>query len=483
MFLAHMSHELRTPLNGILGYTQLLKRDQNLTEAQLDGLALIERSGQHLLSLINDILDLSKIEAQKMELRESDVCLPELLQEIADVIRIRMQPTGLDFHYEVSSTLPNFVRADEKHLRQVLLNLLSNAVKFTEQGNVRFEVKSETCQMNNEEDAGRGDALHASRFTLHFSVSDTGIGIPAEHLGTIFSPFTQILDHTRKTEGTGLGLSISQQLVRLMGGELHVRSTVGEGSTFWFEISLIEVAEREGSPHEQVRRIIGIERFPACNGRILPRVLVIDDEPQNCSLIIDVLTPLGFEVCGAASGYEGLAKAQECHPDVIIVDLVMPEMDGFETIRRIRELEVENRPVIIGVSGWMLEEVQQRIAETDCDAFLPKPIDFYAVLQLLEKHLHIIWRYEEQEAPAETSEALESPLIPPSQDELEELLKLATVGDIRAIRQQLDLLVQHNPEMQSFANRLAELIKGFRIDEIQKLLKSLQKQEEVPKVN
>jgi CheY-like chemotaxis protein len=268
-----------------------------------------------------------------------------------------------------------------------------------------------------------------------------------------------------------------------MGGELLVESVVGKGSTFWFEITLPEVAERESLLHERVQHIGGIERFSACDGRISPKVLVIDDEPQNCSLIIDVLTPLGFEVYEAASGHDGIVKAKECRPDVIVVDLVMPEMDGFETTLRIRELEAGNRPIIIGISGWMFEDVQQQIAEAGCDAFLPKPIDFQAVLQLLEKHLNIIWRYDEHESPAEVSEALEAPLVPPSQDELEALMKLATIGDIRAIRQQLDLLVQHNPEMQTFANRIVYLIKGFRIDDIRELLKSLQPQEEVHRVN
>jgi signal transduction histidine kinase len=218
-FLARITHELRTPLNGILGYSQILKRDENLTESQLSGIYVIERSSNYLLNLINDLLDLSKIEAEKMELHESSVNFPKFLTDISEMVRIQAQKKGISFRYETTSELPQAIHIDEKPLSQVLLNLLSNAIKFTERGGVALKV-----------------GVIEPKSLVRFRISDSGVGIPPDKLDAIFSPYEQLGKH--KHEGTGLGLAISQKLVRLMGGELHVDSTVNKGSSFWFDLDL-----------------------------------------------------------------------------------------------------------------------------------------------------------------------------------------------------------------------------------------------------
>ena len=316
-FLASMSHELRTPLNGILGYAQILKRDPSLTDKQKSGVDIIQRSGDHLLTLINDILDLSKIEAQKLELQLTEFHLPDFLQQIANIIRVRAEQAEISFLYEPVSDLPAGVRGDEKRLRQVLLNLLGNAVKFTEKGGVALKV-------------GYDDAQDFPDL-LRFQVEDTGRGIPHDQLEGIFQPFQQVKNQSQHIEGTGLGLAITKKLVTLMGGELGVTSNPGKGSTFWFTVSLpaVETSQVKALPVDKT--ILGYKGERK-------RILVVDDKPTNRGIVLNLLEPLGFHVQEAENGQEALAKITEPSPNLIIMDLIMPVMDGIEATRRIRQL-------------------------------------------------------------------------------------------------------------------------------------------------
>ncbi|MCZ6675760.1 MAG: ATP-binding protein, partial [Candidatus Poribacteria bacterium] len=316
-FLANMSHELRTPLNAILGYAQILQKESGLTPKQKKELSTIQRSGDHLLSLINDILDLSKIEADKMELNLSDFHFPPMLKNIADLFRVRAEQKGITLHYEPLSDLPVAVRGDEQKLRQVLMNLLSNAVKFTDTGGVAFKV-----------------GYHEDN--IRFQIEDTGVGIAQESLEDIFESFQQVGKKSLTTKGTGLGLSISKQLVKLMGGELRVNSELGADSTFWFELALPEVKEiaatasSDESPScgrtNRAQTVMGYEGQRR-------KVLIVEDNAENRDLLANMLAPLDFELLEAVDGKQGVAKTIDWHPDLILMDLRMPVMDGFEAMR------------------------------------------------------------------------------------------------------------------------------------------------------
>ncbi|HEY9659338.1 MAG TPA: ATP-binding protein, partial [Allocoleopsis sp.] len=328
-FLANMSHELRTPLNGILGYAQICQKDRALSEQQKNRIAVIHQCGEHLLTLINDVLDLSKIEARKMELYPKEFHFDEFLQSIAEICKIKAEQKGISLIYQTLSPLPRVIRADDKRLRQVLLNLLGNAVKFTETGTIAFKV-----------------GYHEQK--IRFQVEDSGVGIASDQLEEIFQPFQQVGDNSRKPEGTGLGLAISRQLIEMMGGALQVRSTLGAGSTFWFDLDLPEIASSIDAVNPSQRPIIGIKG----NQR---KILVVDDKPTNRAILVNLLEPIGFDMLEAVDGEDGLTKAQMFHPDAILLDLVMPNLDGFEATRRLRAMPTLKDTIVIAVSASVFE--------------------------------------------------------------------------------------------------------------------------------
>lgn len=448
-FLASMSHELRTPLNGILGYAQILKRDPGLADKQKAGIEVIQRSGEHLLTLINDILDLAKIEAQKLEIQATDFQLPECLQQIAKIIRIRAEQSELSFFYEPSSDIPQVVRGDEKRLRQILLNLLSNAVKFTEKGKVALTAEYDRSIRGHE--------------TLHLQVKDTGRGIPAEKIEEIFLPFQQVGDHTRQQEGTGLGLAITKKLVRLMGGSLQVTSKVGEGSTFGVTLPLPPVKHWTPVLLDQERTITGF-RGPR------KRVLVVDDRWENRAIIGNLLSPLGFEVEEAADGAEGLKRAQEKQPDLIVMDLVMPGIDGLEATRLIRHSPKLKDIPIIASSASAFDFNRQDAINAGCSDFLPKPVraeDLFAQLQL---HMALEWVYTPDKGSADSLLKEDRSLIAPPRQELTVLLDLAKGGKIMAIRKHLDTIDQLGDQYRPFVEELRKIAKGFDMSQLTKFL-------------
>ncbi|MGI0483991.1 AAA family ATPase, partial [Pantanalinema rosaneae CENA516] len=387
-FLANMSHELRTPLNGILGYSQILKKHPALTEQQSNGLNIIHQCGEYLLTLINDVLDLSKIEAQKMELHPSTVHLPDFLANVLEICRIRAEQKQITLNYEVLCPLPQLVHTDEKRLRQVLLNLLGNAVKFTPVGSVTFrvgyvqpEAVATAAQLPRQPERPSLDDK------IRFEVVDTGIGIAPDQLEVIFQPFHCGSHPDHRTEGTGLGLAISRQLVELMGGKLQVHSTPGQGSRFWLDLSLPEVAESSRAVQcPNARSIIGY------NGD-RRTVLVVDDKEFNRLVIVDLLQPLGFTVIQASNGQEGLEQALQRSPDVVLVDLVMPLMDGFEMTRRLRQIPELQNLVVVAISASVFDFDQRMSQEAHCNAFLPKPVQASALLEQLQIHLSLEWIY------------------------------------------------------------------------------------------
>ncbi|MEG3840592.1 AAA family ATPase [Microcoleus sp. herbarium14] len=449
-FLANMSHELRTPLNGILGYAQIFKRDQHLSPQLQDGIGVIHRCGEHLLALIEDILDLSKIEARRMDLVPTEFNLPDFILGITAICRIRAAQKNIAFNCEYLSSLPNAISADEKKLRQILINLIGNAVKFTERGGVTFKVLREE----------RTEVL-TTNVRIRFQVEDTGIGIAADELPKIFSPFEQVGNTRRHTEGTGLGLAISRQLVEIMGAELKVESTLGRGSIFWFELDLLAV----DSP----------EKNKKCSGKFIKgfngtnkKVLVADDRRENRSVLIHLLQPLGFEIIEAVDGQDCLNKALECQPDCILIDLVMPVMDGFEAMRQIRKLPELQNVVAIGTSASIMEVEKQGILAAGCNAFIPKPIRVEELLNCLQVHLGLEWIYQdlqeenaESEVSRQQSQIQEGEIIAPPADEIAVLFELAMRGDLGEIQKQAEKLTKLDVKYVSFARHLNQLVKNF----------------------
>ncbi|WP_036478153.1 hybrid sensor histidine kinase/response regulator [Myxosarcina sp. GI1] len=457
-FLANMSHELRTPLNGILGYAQIFQRETNLTEKQQKGVNVIYQCGTHLLTLINDILDISKIEARKMELYPQEFQLSAFLENIVEVCRIRAQQKDIYLNYQPFLNLPDLLYADEKRLRQVLINLLGNAIKFTDRGGVTFKV-----------------GTHHNK--LRFEVRDTGTGIASEQIDAIFLPFQQAGAANLKTEGTGLGLAISRQIVQMMNSELQVKSVLGRGSVFWFELEL-PVVNRGKKPSEgQANRVVGFKGSKK-------KVLVVDDRCMNRAVLVNLLEPLGFEVVEAANGSEGLIKAREFQPDLIFMDLTMPKMDGFEATRRLRKLPEIAQVAIVAISASVFGFDRQQSLEVGCDDFLPKPFWEKDLLQKLEIHLSLEWIYEDgvknkkpvknrKNEQKEISVAVEPLLIPPAQ-EIATLLDLAMRGDLRGITARVNRLEKSDSQWVTFASHLRTLAKNFKGKQIREFLKQLQ---------
>lgn len=370
-FLARMSHELRTPLNAIMGYAQILKMDRTLTDRQLNCLNTIHGSGEHLLMLIVDILDLSQIEAGKTDLRPSPVDPRTLAAMLDDIIRIKAAEKQLTFLTDCGEELPRALMVDEKRLRQVLLNLLSNAVKFTKSGIVSLNMKLVTLDQ-----VGK-------QARIRFEVQDTGVGIRSEDQQRVFEPFEQAGDSRSRAAGTGLGLAISRQLVRLMGGELQLKSEVGAGSLFWFELDL-PLAERADPGEAAVLNVSGY-------AGPRQRVLVVDDVAANREMMTELLGALGFETEDAIHGQDALDKVALTPPDLVLMDLAMPVMDGLEATRRIRATELGKTLPIIALSANASHTHRDQAMEAGATLFMSKPFDNAVLLNNLGRCLSLTW--------------------------------------------------------------------------------------------
>ncbi|MBW4683269.1 MAG: AAA family ATPase [Microcoleus vaginatus WJT46-NPBG5] len=468
-FLANMSHELRTPLNGILGYAQILKRDRNLSNSHKDSVNIIYQCGDHLLNVINDILDLSKIEARKMEINASEFRFPEFLEGITEICHIRAAQKGISLIYEPLTQLPSGVRADEKRLRQVLINLLGNAVKFTESGGVVFKVGIVPTEESSNSSISN---LPSQIVKIRFQVEDTGVGMTAEQLKEIFMPFHQVGEHNRKAEGTGLGLAISRQLVEMMGGEIKVNSIPGKGSTFFFDLDLPAVSELQNRFKLNERTIIG---FKGPNRKIL----VVDDKLENRSILVGLLQPLGFEVAEAANGQECLEKTAQFKPNLILIDLVMPVLDGFEATRRIRKSPAFSGVVVIASSASVFDFEQQKSWDAGCDDFLPKPVRTEELLEKLRTHLKLEWVYEETpndkvKKTEKTQElVLNTPdsIVAPPAEEIAVFWDLAMMGDLKGIQEEAAKLEEFDTQYIPFATELKQFAKGFKVKQIREFLK------------
>ncbi|MGH8612199.1 MAG: ATP-binding protein [Gammaproteobacteria bacterium] len=443
-FLANMSHELRTPLNSVLGYAQLLLKQSNLSDSQLKALSIIQQSGEHLLGLIEEILDMAKIEAGTLDILADNFDLNRLLDGIATIMRSRAEAKGLVFTRARRSGIPPVVCADECRLRQVLINLLDNAIKYTRSGTVSLNV-----------------GPHGGR--VRFLVEDTGIGIRHEHQSEIFDVFHRIRDPATAVEGTGLGLAISSRLVQLMGGDLQVASTPGEGSRFWFDLELpAAIAQIPGAEVHTVIGVAGDQR----------RVLVVEDDEDSRSLLRDFLTALGFEVFEATNGQAGVYEALRLKPDAILMDMRMPGLDGLAATRRIRADPAIKETVIIIISASAFEHNRAPCLAAGADDFLPKPFRQEKLLELLRGHLGLELIY----APDDKTRPCRQPphdFLAPSAEELHTLLDLARHGDIKNLLDEARRLEARGAEYSPFAVQLRTLAETYQMKKLRHCLTRL----------
>lgn len=454
-FLANMSHELRTPLNGILGYAQILERSKILGEKERHGVSVIYQCGTHLLTLINDILDLTKIEARKLDLVPRTLHFPAFLQGVVEICRVRADQKDLEFYYQPDANLPIGIEADEKRLRQVLINLLGNAIKFTDQGQVTLRVE-------------RLEASNPPRLMkLRFVITDTGVGIRPEEIGKLFQAFEQVGDKTRKAEGTGLGLALSQQIIQLMGGQIQIKSQVGVGSEFFFEIEVPLSQDWHGhQTTPTTEQIVGFEGA-AC------RILVVDDRWENRAILVNLLEPLGFVVTEAVQGQDGLTKLREELPDLVITDLVMPVMDGFEFLKQLRHApELKHLKVIVS-SASVAEPSQQMSLDAGGDDFLAKPVQAGELFNLLAEHLQLTWKYEASSARSDAPERNpeSSPaMVSPSVEDLQVLLQLAQGGRLKKLKEVAEQIAQQDERYIPFTQKVLQLAKQFQLEQLEQLI-------------
>ncbi|WP_062149911.1 PAS domain S-box protein [Beggiatoa leptomitoformis] len=439
-FLANMSHELRTPLNGILGYTQLLNRDKSLTDKQRESIGIINRSGQHLLNLINDVLDLSKIEADRLELIPKNVILLPFLYETVELLQMQAQQKNIILRIELGTNLPDVVYVDEKRLRQIILNLLSNAVKFTQRGEVVFSVIQ-------------------SDIGVQFAVQDTGRGIAEKDLATLFKPFQQVGDLLVEVEGTGLGLAISYRLVEKMGGQLKVISTLMSGSRFWFDIPLPIVQQQtiRTETATESTTIIGIVGQP-------PTLLVVDNVLENRSFLTMILRDIGFTVLEADNGQAALSLLATQTPDALLTDLRMPIMNGVELIKNIRQEPLLHSMVIIAMSASIAKQ-QSDYLTLGCSAFLAKPIQLDSLFRLLQEHLGVQWIYAEkprQQAPITCILQTE---------QINRLLDYVKCGKVRAVLTYVDELAKQDTQFSDFRDKVKLLAQQFDMDKLAALVR------------
>ncbi len=455
-FMANMSHELRTPLNGILGYTQIIQNSPNLSKKEQRGIEIIHRCGKHLLTLINDILDFTKIESHQIKLHSSDFHFPSFLQGIVEICRVKTEQKGLSFIYLTPENLPSGINIDKRRLRQVLINLLSNAIKFTEKGCVTLQV--EVLEIKKER--------FSETVRLLFHIEDTGIGMKPEVIDKIFSPFEQLGTTKNKSEGTGLGLALSQKIIEMMNSTIQVKSELEMGSVFQFEIEC-PIAEdwTETSSITRTGRIVGYIGEKK-------QILIVDDRWENRSLFINLLSTIGFDLIEAENGQDGLEKAIKHQPDLIISDIKMPIMHGWRMLHEIRKLEQFKNTLFFFCSVSTSDSENQKAIKAGANYFLNKPVKSNELYRILAKQLNLTWRYsvEENIKPMPSKRPPKNKIIIPPISELTMLLEFAKQGKIKGIQEELYRIAEIDKKYQQFVSELDSFAQSFNINKIRQFL-------------
>ncbi|MEG3876256.1 PAS domain S-box protein [Microcoleus sp. herbarium7] len=451
-FLASMSHELRTPLNAILGFSQVMARNSSITEEQKEYIKIINRSGEHLLELINDVLSMSKIEAGQITLNESRFNLYNFLNSIQEMLQLKANSKGLRLIFDRLTNLPHYIQTDEAKLRQVLINLLGNAIKFTQHGTVTLRVSSQT------ENRSGGE----SQSQLYFEIADTGPGISPSEISTLFQPFIQTETGRRSMQGTGLGLPISKQFVRIMGGDIAVESEVDRGTTFSFNIHVNLVEESDEQEESTVKQVIALAA-----GQPTYRILIVEDVAENRQLLVKLLVPLGFEVREATNGQEGIALQSIWKPHLILMDMLMPVMDGYEATRQIKQTAEGRETIIIALTASAFDEQRQIIFSAGCNDLICKPFREEVLFEKIANHLNLRYIYEEENsstafcAPTPLKSLTAEDLSVMPADWVVDLYGAALCVDDNRILE----LIEQIPETEAnLAKALTDLVDNFRID-------------------
>lgn len=440
VFLANMSHELRTPLNAILGFTQLLEHDSKLSEQHIKEVCIINRAGQHLLDLINDVLEISRIEAGHTELHNYPFDFIETLKMVEQLIRIRAEAKNLAFRVEINGELPRYICGDVNRLRQVLLNLLGNAIKFTDKGEVILRLNV------------------ASNNQIDFAIIDTGIGISHEDQNCLFHAFYQTDVGIAKGEGSGLGLTISGELIRLMGGEISIHSELNQGSTFSFSLQLPKI-----DPPPEVtttkRRIISLlpNQPPV-------RVLIAEDDEDSRQLISCLLENVGFQIRAVNNGQETIDMFKSWHPHFIWMDMRMPVVDGYQATQQIRALAGGDRIRIVALTASVFKEDQDKIFAAGCDEIVTKPLNDQHLLHVMGRLLTLDYRYEDIDDTSQSemkNVSLDFSVLPESL--LFELKNAAEQLDVEAVRG----LTERMSNYPIHIKKINALIDDFKFDELQ----------------
>jgi len=456
-FLANMSHELRSPLNAILGFAQLMRRSRSLPEEHQESLGIINRSGEHLLTLINQVLDLSKIEAGRTTLNEQNFDFHLLLDDLQDMFQLKASDKRLQLLVERGSEVPQYVRTDEVKLRQVLINLLNNSLKFTAEGGVSLRV----------------DMLNQSDKTcrLRFEIEDTGLGIAPEDLDSLFEAFVQTATGKQAQEGTGLGLPISRKFVQLMGGEMTVSSEVGKGSIFKFEIVVAVIEAAETQTQQPSREVITLKP-----GQPSYRILIVDDRYSNRQLLVKLLAPLGFELREASNGKEAVEVWTDWQPHLIWMDMRMPVMDGYEATKKIKANIRGQATAIIALTASVLEEERAIVLSAGCEDFLRKPFRAAAIFDLMHKHIGVEYIYDEMTntAAKEDTKDILSPkafrALPP--ELLMRMQQAAIDLDMDLMPTLIEQIRQHNEPV---AKAVAQLAHNLQYNQLLALIEQAHK--------
>jgi len=484
-FLANMSHELRSPMNAILGFAQLLTRSKTLNPEQRENVSIISRSGEHLLALINQVLDLSKIEARRATLNETDFDLHQMLEDLEDMLQLKADEKDLQFRFQRDPNVPRYICSDRIKLRQVLINLLSNAIKFTDKGHVTLRVQSSEFRIQSTatQKQATGFGVQTSNqslsptpqfptpHTLKFEVEDTGVGIAPEELDSIFEAFVQAQSGRQSQEGTGLGLPISRNFVQLMGGKMTVSSTVGKGTVFRFNIKARAIAPEEiDAPQQPTHRIVALQP-----GQPSYRILVVDDKHYNRQLLTKLLVPLGFDLQEASNGKEAVEIWEAWEPHLIWMDMRMPVMDGYEATKSIKAHLRGQATAIIALTASTLEDEEAVIASAGCDDFVRKPFREQIVFDKIAQYLGVRYIYEAIASPTpepvSSDESLQSSLAAMPAEWIEQLYQAANLIDNDWI---FNLLEQVPTNRASLSQTIENWANNFRCDKILDLIENNQ---------
>ncbi len=439
-FLSNMSHEIRSPLNSIIGYAHILHKDPTIPEHRKQAVETLKRSSEHLSSLIEDILDIARIEARRFELKYEPINFANFIQHLVFIFKTQAEEKGLQFNCYVAHTLPQRVRGDEKRVGQILINLLGNAVKFTQSGEIDFRIGYSSGVAN-------------------FVISDTGPGIDEEQLETIFQPFIRLNTLTGNANtGSGLGLTISKILADIMGGELTVKSTLGQGSSFAVRLLLPSLpADSEALPEQQIIGYQGNRK----------KLLVVDDQADHRQIILDILEPLGFYLYEACSGEDCLDKIAETAPDLILLDLSMGGINGTETALQLRQQNHTMPIVVLSANAYASDRLSA--VNAGCNDFLSKPIQVEELLRKLKLHLGLVWLSQDDPTTqaALSSDAFNRQLPQPM---IDELVNFVRIGDLRGLNKRIDALMPLSAEYRPILLKIKTLAGEFRLGEIRKQL-------------